>query len=196
MIGLDLAAASDQGRALDGVSQFADVPRPAARGQLGQGACGQIRRAAVAGRRPQEGPCQERDVFDPLAKRRHVNVKHAEPVEEIFAEFALRNQVAQCPVRGGQHAKIGATGPRVAHGRHFVLLDGPQQFHLHGERHVADFVQEDGAAVGQLEQALPRCSAPVNAPRTCPNSSLSITPALSAARHVGRNGASLRRLCR
>ncbi len=63
-------------------------------------------------------------------------------------------------MRGGQHAKIGAAGPRVAHRRHFVLLDGPQQFHLHGERHVADFVQEHGAAVGQLEQTLPRLLGP------------------------------------
>ena len=41
----------------------------------------------------------------------------------------------------------------AADARHQAVLEHPQQLHLHGERHVRDFVEEQGAAVGLLEDA-------------------------------------------
>jgi hypothetical protein len=43
-------------------------------------------------------------------------------------------------------------------------LDQPQQFHLHGQRHFADFVKEQGAAMGRFSQADLALVAPVKAP--------------------------------
>jgi hypothetical protein len=36
---------------------------------------------------------------------------------------------------------------------HRALLQHPEQFHLHGQRHFADFVEEDGAAAGHFEES-------------------------------------------
>jgi hypothetical protein len=43
-------------------------------------------------------------------------------------------------------------------------LDQPQQLHLHGQRYFADFVEEQGAAVGRFSQADLALVAPVKAP--------------------------------
>ena len=44
--------------------------------------------------------------------------------------------------------------PRAADALHRALLEHAQQFHLHLGRHVADLVEEQGAAIGLLEPAL------------------------------------------
>ena len=54
-----------------------------------------------------------------------------------------------------------------------ALLQRAQQLRLQLERQLADLVEEQRAAVGGLEQAGAAALAPVNAPRTWPNSSLS-----------------------
>ena len=38
--------------------------------------------------------------------------------------------------------------------RILLLLEGAQQLHLHGGRRLAHLVEEEGAAVGRLEEAL------------------------------------------
>ena len=38
---------------------------------------------------------------------------------------------------------------------HFALLQHPQQLGLQGQRHVADFVQKQGPAIGRVEQPFP-----------------------------------------
>jgi hypothetical protein len=51
-----------------------------------------------------------------------------------------------------------------------------QQARLQVERHVADLVEEQGAAVGLLEAAARMVCAPVKAPRSWPKSSLPAGP--------------------
>ena len=83
----------------------------------------------------------------------------------------------------------------AAHALELPLLQHAQQLHLHVRRQVADLVEEDRAAVGELETAFAgRDSAPVNAPRSWPNSSLSITESGNAATFTFTNGRSARGL--
>ena len=67
-----------------------------------------------------------------------------------------------------------STGNRcgAADGDRLPLLQHPQQFHLRGGRHLADFVQEERAAAAAAAKSpcLSR-TAPVNEPFTWPNSS-------------------------
>ena len=108
------------------------------------------------GRRgPEEGPSQQRNILDALAERRNVDVKDSEPVKEILTEFAPRHEFIEGAIRGSQHAKIGATSPRISDRGNFVLLDRPQQLHLNGGRYIADFVEKHGPAVGEFKQSLP-----------------------------------------
>jgi hypothetical protein len=46
-----------------------------------------------------------------------------------------------------------------------ALLQHAQELDLHRRRHLGDLVEEDGAAVGQLEQPGLAATAPVKAPR-------------------------------
>ena len=55
---------------------------------------------------------------------------------------------------GGDDAQIDLAPLQCAHRAELALLEQAQQLHLHFQRQVADFVEEGGAAVGQLDQAL------------------------------------------
>ncbi len=60
----------------------------------------------------------------------------------------------QVPVRRRHHAHVGRLGhPLGADLLDFAGLEEPEQETLHAQRHLADFVEEDGAVVGHLELA-------------------------------------------
>ena len=56
----------------------------------------------------------------------------------------------------GDDAHVAADGAVAADPLETSLLQHPQQLHLHLQRHVADLVQEQRAALGELEAAEPR----------------------------------------
>ena len=56
-------------------------------------------------------------------------------------------------MRGRDDAHVGAALLAAAHALERALLEHAQQLHLHVEAHVADLVQEQRAAVGELEAA-------------------------------------------
>ncbi len=98
---------------------------------------------------------ERRNVFAALAQRRHGQVNDVQPVEQVLAERALGDHVAQVAVGRGDDAHVDAAHRAI--GADLLQLAGlqePQQQALHAQRHLADFVEEDGAAVGHLELAL------------------------------------------
>jgi hypothetical protein len=70
----------------------------------------------------------------------------------------------------------------------FALLQHAQQLHLHGWRQFAHLVQEQRAAVGQLQRPFLSASAPVNAPFSYPNNSDSMRSIGRAAQLTVTNG--------
>jgi hypothetical protein len=64
-------------------------------------------------------------------------------------------------VRGADDAHVDRVFLRGAERAHGALLDGAQQLGLHGQRQVADLVEEQRAALGRLEVALRSCVEPV-----------------------------------
>ena len=56
-------------------------------------------------------------------------------------------------MRGRQQAHVHRTRLVGANGAHGPLLQHAQQFDLQRQRHVADLIQKQGAAIGRLEQA-------------------------------------------
>ncbi len=113
-------------------------------------------RVAVVPREPrQEEIDQRRDVLAALAQRRHRQVNDVQAVEQILAERPFRDHVAQVAVGRGDDADVDAAHRSI--GADLLQLAGlhePQQQALHAERHLADFVEEDAAAVGHFELAL------------------------------------------
>ncbi len=54
------------------------------------------------------------------------------------------------------HAHVAADGLVAAHALETALLQHAQQLHLHRQAHVADFIQQQGAALGHFETTLAR----------------------------------------
>ncbi len=91
------------------------------------------------------------DILGALAQRRQAKRHHIEPKIQILAEQALLDQDAQILVGGGDDPHVGFDRGAAAHSRIFALLEHPQQSRLRLHRHVADLVEEQGAAFGLLE---------------------------------------------
>ena len=97
---------------------------------------------------------QRRDVLGPLAQRRDADADHVDAVVEVMAEGAARDLVFERSM--GRRDAAARRPCRVAvspSAPHFAALQEAQQPHLHRRRHLADFVEEQRAAVRLFEQA-------------------------------------------
>jgi len=94
-----------------------------------------------------------RDVFGAFPQWRQVQRQDVEAVKEILAEGPGGDGLAQVPVGGGDDAHVHGPGLGVAQGFDLVFLEHAQDAGLQGKRHVADFVEEDGAAAAGFEKA-------------------------------------------
>ncbi|KJU76517.1 hypothetical protein N619_28195 [Ectopseudomonas oleovorans] len=94
------------------------------------------------------------DIFAPFTQRRHAQFDNVEPVVEILAETASRDFGCQILVGGAEDAYIDHHFLLATDGAHGFFLNRAQQFDLHRQRQVGDFVEEQGAAIGRLEQPL------------------------------------------
>ena len=83
-------------------------------------------------------------------------------------------------------------GAHLADAAHLALLEHAQELRLQIERQLADLVEEEGAAVGLFDRPRLALTAPVNAPRTWPNSSDPIRSRGSAPQSTTTNGPSRR----
>ena len=97
---------------------------------------------------------QRRDVVAAFAQRRQLDRDDVESVEEILLELPVRDQLPQVAVGGGDHPDVDLFGALGAERLELALLQDAQQLGLQGRAHRADFVEENRAAVGQLELAL------------------------------------------
>ena len=125
---------------------------------------------------------EQGNVLAPLAQRRNAKWKDGEAVIEIGAEPALAHFVLEVAIGRGDDAHVDAVNTVAADTLNLPVLQGAQQLWLQFERQLADLVEEQRAAVGDLELAgAIFATAPVNAPDTWPNSSLSAMLTGSAA---------------
>ena len=137
------------------VLQLAHVARKIELGQHGQG----FRRQALdrhpqrAGAGRQEVAGQGRDVLDPFAQRRQAQPDHIQAMEQVLAEQALLHALLQRLVGSSNDAHVDAHRLRTADAVEAAFGQHAQQARLQFDRHVADFVQEQGAAVRFLEAA-------------------------------------------
>ena len=109
--------------------------------------------AVLAGQCLQDEPGQLRHVAATLAQRWHAQLDHVDAIEQILAELALLNQLAEVLVGGREDAHVHRNLVATADGAYRLLLDRAQQFHLHVQRQFGHFVEEQRAALGGLEQA-------------------------------------------
>ena len=108
----------------------------------------------------QEVADQIADVLQPLAQRRHAERHDVQAVEQVLAEQALldlRSSDSRWVAAMMRTSRLDRRAP--ADGGVLALLQHAQQPRLRVERHVADLVEEQRAALGLLEAALACASA-------------------------------------
>ena len=115
---------------------------------------------SVSGSRPgsralpiQERGGQERDVAAPLPKRRHDDLDHAQPVEQVEPERPLLHPPPRDPARGRHDAHVQADRPGAAQAHDLAALDDAQELRLDLHRHRVDLVEENRPPLRRLELA-------------------------------------------
>ena len=96
---------------------------------------------------------KQRDVVAAVAKRRQVQLEHAEAIVQVFAEAFVADVLLQVLIRGGDDADIDADFFGRADGQKRMAFENAQQLGLAFERQLADFVEKQRAQIGLLEEA-------------------------------------------
>ena len=96
---------------------------------------------------------QQGNVGPTLAQGRQLDTHDVEPVEEVLPEPSPGHHLLQVEVGGRNDAHVHPHRLPAAEGVELPVLEDPEQLGLQRQGQVADFVQEDGAAVGELEAA-------------------------------------------
>ena len=82
-----------------------------------------------------------------------MNLDRVEPEQQVLPEPAGGDFVRQPGVGGREDPDVDLPRPRRTDPLELTGLEHTQQLRLEVERHVGDFVQEQRAAVGELEAA-------------------------------------------
>ncbi|PMQ17976.1 hypothetical protein JaAD80_02955 [Janthinobacterium sp. AD80] len=117
-----------------------------------------LRMQCLAG--TEEVPRQHQDVGRTLDQRRQAQLDHVQAVKQVFAEGAGTDHGRQVGVAGADDAHLHLPFAVRAEALEAARFQHAQQFHLPGQRQVADFVQKQGAAVGRIELAVARTRGP------------------------------------
>src|SRR5206468_15924 len=99
---------------------------------------------------------EERDVLAALAQRRNGDGHDGEAEVEVLAEFPAGDLALQIALRRCDDADVGLDGFVSANATELARLEDAQELGLDVEREIADLVEEDRAAIGELEGALTR----------------------------------------
>ena len=82
-----------------------------------------------------------------------MDVENVEAVEEVLAQVAAAHRLLGHFVGGGHQPHVHFEFGLAAQAAHFGILQDAQQFGLRRHRHLADFVQQQGAVLGHFEAA-------------------------------------------
>ena len=192
-VGADRPAArrrQDQ-QPLDDVAQLADVARPVVALQRGQRVLAHRpgRQAGGVGDAPQQIGRQLRDVLAALAERRHAQRHHVQAMEQLLAEAAGGDLVLQiAEVEASTRTSTSTASCRRRARR--TAPAAPRQRLCRGQRQVGHFLQQQRAAMRQLEGARDAQRSPSAV--SVPNSSISSRSAGRVEQFTTTNGPSAR----
>src|SRR5258705_11353541 len=96
---------------------------------------------------------KQQDVWLSLPQWRHKNREHIEPVVKIFSKLALSDGLFQDLVGSDDESHVDLDSFSTAQSFKLSFLQHSQQFYLSRKIKIADLVQKQCAAVGQLKPA-------------------------------------------
>ena len=155
VVAVDDAAVADQHRALDDVLQLAHVAGPVVADQHVDGGGGDAPDALAVLARVlgEEVVGEQQDVRLPLAQRRHEDGEDVEPVVEVLAEGPLGDGRLEVLVGGGDEPDVGRERLGSAQRSNSRSCRTRSSFTCVEGLTLADLVEEQRAALGQLEAA-------------------------------------------
>ena len=155
----DASAVGERGHAHDHRVEIAEVAVPRRRGgerELEEaGACLLAERHVLVRtlRILQELVVEVRlDVFAAFGESGHLEAPEVDAGEEVAAELATRHVVHEIAVRTADELEVAVFVLGGAEGAVVLLLDCLEKHRLGLHRQLADFIEEDDAAVGLLEE--------------------------------------------
>ena len=99
---------------------------------------------------------EQRQVLAALAQRRQLDREHVEPVVQVLAQLALLHRVGGIDVGRRDHAHVDRLLHRGRRAAGTVRSCSTRSsFTCVCRRHLGDLVEEQRAAIGELEAALP-----------------------------------------
>ena len=149
-------AAAEQGP-LDGMQQLPDVAGPGQAGQgLGQAGLDGGRRLAGLPRHPRHQPRDQVGEFMPaLGQPGQGEHRPLQAVEQVVAEAPRGREGFQGAVGRRQEAHVHPLAAFRPDPLHLPLLEHPQEQRLQARGQIGHFVQEQRAALGAFDGALP-----------------------------------------
>jgi hypothetical protein len=174
--------------ALDDVAQLSYVARPAvaAHQPLGVIADPLDARAVLGVELPYEVLREQVNIALTLPKRRQGDGEDVEPVEQVAAQGPLLDRGERIPVGGGGHPHVEVHFAAPTDPSHGPALEHAQELGLQSQRHLGDLVEEERAAVGQLEAPGARCNGTGESPLFVAEE-LTLGETLRNCRHVDRD---------
>src|ERR1700694_4318228 len=96
---------------------------------------------------------QGKYVLFAVSKRRKNHLNDVQTVVQVEPEFTFLNCFGKLSVGSGHDPHIHLDIPNASQTAESLLLQDSQQLDLDRKRHFADFIQEDGAPGGDLENS-------------------------------------------
>ena len=84
-----------------------------------------------------------------------MDADEVDAVEKVFAEGVFLHHGGEVRIGGADDTDIGAACVAVAQYLVGLILKHSEQLHLAGEVEFSDFVEEDGASLGEFESPYP-----------------------------------------
>src|SRR5262252_5587105 len=142
-------------RPLDDIAQLADVagPRVVAEAHHGRLVDPLDLPSVLLVELGDEGLYEERDVLGPLAQRRERDGQHVDPVVQVLPEGLVAHGLGGVAVGRGHDPNVDLDLRLATDPANHAVLQNAEVLHLESGAHLRDLVEEDGAAVSQLEEA-------------------------------------------
>src|SRR5258708_790423 len=96
---------------------------------------------------------QARNVVTPLPQRRKQKREDVHAMKQVLAELTVANQGLEDAMRGDDYSYVHVDRFGGSDPFDFTFFEHAQQLGLHGQGHVANFVQKERAAVRLLKLA-------------------------------------------
>ncbi len=153
--GGEAVAGGEDHHALDDAAEFADVAGPGVGLEKGEGVGRDGTDGALVkvGKFFEEVGGKKGDVAVAVFEGGEGDVDDVDAEVEVFAEFALANPVFEVAVGGGDKTEVDVDRGFAADAFEAAFLKDAEEFDLERGVELGDFVEEEGAGVGEFEAA-------------------------------------------